>query len=121
MNTEPMKRHILGFMYSERMKWALLTASLMLDSLEDMNERERPIGLNILAPFVRAVRSEMTLIANVMEDRMWQTLGEKMDLMEGHIRLGQMDAARQELSRTISKVTTQSGQAMTSLEKAGLL
>ena len=91
------------------------------DSFEDLNEQERPIALNILATFVRAVRSEMTLVANVMEDRIWQTLGGKIELMEGYIRLGQMDAARQELSRTISKVTTQSGQAMNSLEKAGLI
>ena len=121
MNKEPMKRDILGFMYSERMKWALLTASLMLDSFEDLNEQERPIALNILSPFFKAVRSEMTLVANVMEDRIWQTLGGKMDLMEGHIRLGQMDAARQELSKTISKVTTVSGQAMMSLQGEGLL
>ena len=121
MNTEPMKRDILGFMYSERMKWALLAVSQMLDTFEDLDERERPTAVKMLASFVKAVTGEMRLIASVMDDGDWLRLAGQIDLMEGYVRLGQTDPARQELSRTISKVTTLSGQSMTSLRKAGLL
>ena len=46
---------------------------------------------------------------------------EQLNLMEGYARLGQLEAARQELSQTLSRVTTLGSSTMTSLKRAGLL
>ena len=121
MNSVESKRHILGFMYGERLKAALIVTGQLLDVLADLNERERPGGLKMFASFVRGVGSEMRLAANVMEAEDWKGLSGQLNLMEGYARLGQMEAARHELSRTLSRVTTLSGVALTSLKKAGLL
>jgi hypothetical protein len=51
----------------------------------------------------------------------WDGLSGQLDLMEGYARLGQMEAARQELSQTLSRVTTLGAGAMTLLKNAGLL
>ena len=110
----------MSFMYAERLKSALIVAGELLDVLADLAEGERPGGLKMLGSFVRGVGGEMRLAANVMGSADWKGLGEQLNLMEGYARLGKMEAARQELSRTLSRVTTLSGRALTSLEKAGL-
>ncbi len=115
------KRHILSFMYAERLKSALIVAGQMLDVLADLDGRERYGGLKMLNSFVRGLGTEMRLAANVMGEQDWEGLSSTLNLMEGYARLGQMESARHELSRTLSRVTTLSGRAMTSLERLGLL
>ncbi len=121
MNSTEVKRDILGFMYAERLKSALIVASSLLDVLDDLDEAERPGGLKMLGSFVKGISNEMKLAANVMGSPDWDGLTGQFNLMEGYARLGQMEAARQELSRTLSQITTLAGRAMTSLENEGLL
>ena len=121
MNSLETKRQIMGFMYAERLKAALIVASQLLDVFADLTEKERPGGLKMLGSFVNGVGNEMRLAANLMEANDWKGLSDKLNLMEGYARLGQMEAARQELSHTLSRVTTLGGIAMTYLKKAGLL
>ena len=121
MKGEGVRRNILGFMYAERLKSALIIAGQLLDVLPDLNEGERPGGLKMFGSFVRGVGNEMKLAANVMEESDWDGLSGQLDLMEGYARLGQMEAARQELSQNLSRVTTLGGRAMVTLEKAGFL
>ena len=121
MSSVETKRHILSFMYAERLKSALIVAGQMLDALADLDGRERYGGLKMLGSFVRGVGTEMRLAANVMGEQDWEGLSSTLNLMEGYARLGQMESARRELSRTLSRVTTLSGRAMTSLERLGLL
>ena len=45
MKGEAVRRKILGFMYAERLKSALIIAGQLLDVLPDLNEGERPGGL----------------------------------------------------------------------------
>ena len=121
MNSEGVRRNILGFMYAERLKSALIIAGLLLDVLPDLNEGERSGGLKIFGSFVRGVGNEMKLAANVMGGSDWDGLSGQLNLMEGYARLGQMEAARQELSQSLSRVTTLGGRAMASLKKADFL
>lgn len=121
MKSEELKRHILGFMYAERLKSALIIAGQLLDVLSDLTEGERAGGLKMFGSFVRGVASEMRLAANVMTGGDWDGLSGYINLMEGYARLGQMETAREELSRTLSRVTTLSGRSMMALEKSGLL
>ena len=121
MKTEKVKSNILGFMYGERLKSALIIAGQLLDVLSDLSEGERQGGLKVFSGFVNGVANEMRLTANVMGDPAWGELSGQLNLMEGYARLGQMEAARQELSQTLSRVTTLSGGAMTQLKKTGLL
>ena len=120
MNSEENKRHIMSFMYAERLKSTLIIAGGMLDVLADLDEGERSGGLKMLASFVRGLGGETRLASNVMGSEDWKGLSEKLNLMEGYARLGRMEAARQELSLTLSRVTTLSGRAMTSLKNSGL-
>ena len=108
-------------MYAERLKSALIIAGQLLDVLPDLNEGERPGGLIIFGSFVRGVGNEMKLAANVMEGSDWDGLSDQFNLMEGYARLGQLEAARQELSQSLSRVTTLGAITMTSLKNAGLL
>jgi hypothetical protein len=121
MKGEKVRDNILGFMYAERLKSALIIAGQLLDVLPDLNEDERPGGLKMFNSFVRGVGNEIRLAANVMGGADWDGLSGQLNLMEGHARLGQLEAARQELSQTLSRVTTLGGRAMTSLKKADLL
>jgi hypothetical protein len=121
MNSEGVRRNILGFMYAERLKSVLIIAGQMLDVLPDLNEGERSGGLKMFGSFVRGVGNEMRLAANVMGGSDWDGLSGQLNLMEGYARLGQLEAARQELSQTLSRVTTMGGRAMATLEKAGFL
>ena len=121
MNTEGSRKNILGFMYAERLKSALIIAGQMLEVLPDLNENERPGGLKMFGSFVRGVNNEMRLAANVMQDADWDGLSGQLNLMEGYARLGQLATAQQELSQTLSRVTTLGGRAMVSLKKADLL
>jgi hypothetical protein len=121
MKGEGVRRNILGFMYAERLKSALIIAGQLLDVLPDLDEGERPGGLKMFGSFVRGVGNEMRLAANVMEDSDWDGLSGQLNLMEGYARLGQLEAARQELSQTLSRVTTLGSSTMTSLKRAGLL
>ena len=121
MNSEGVKRNIIGFMYAERLKSALIIAGQMLDALSDLSEGERPGGLKILGSFVGGVGNEMKLAAHMMGGADWEGLSGQLNLMEGYARLGQMEAARQELSQTLSRVTTLGASALTSLKRAGLL
>jgi hypothetical protein len=121
MKSQGARINILGFMYAERLKSALIIAAQMLDVLPDLNEDERPGGLKMFGSFVRGVNNEMRLAANVMEDSDWDGLSGQLNLMEGYARLGQLETARQELSQTLSRVTTLGGRAMISLKKADLL
>ena len=66
MNSEGVRRNILGFMYAERLKSVLIIAGQMLDVLADLNEGERSGGLKMFGSFVRGVGNEMRLAANVM-------------------------------------------------------
>jgi hypothetical protein len=115
------KRDIMKFMYAERLKSALIVAGQLLDVLAELEASERSGGLKIMGSFVRGVGGEIRLAANVMGAQDWKDLSAQLNLMEGYARLGQMEAARHELSRTLSRVTTLSGHAVTSLKKAGLL
>jgi hypothetical protein len=119
MNSEGVRRNILGFMYAERLKSALIIAGQLLDVLPDLNEGERSGGLKM--SFVRGVGNEMKLAANVMGRSDWDGLNDQLNLMEGYARLGQLEAARQELSQSLSRVTTLGASTMTSLKRAGLL
>lgn len=121
MKSKELKRPILGFMYAERLKSALIITGQLLDVLSDLTEGERAGGLKMFGSFVRGVGSEMRLAANVMTGADWDGLSGYLNLMEGYARLGQMEAAREELSRTLSRVTTLSGRSMMALEKSGLL
>lgn len=121
MNSEGVRRNILGFMYAERLKSALIIAGQLLDVLPNLKEGERSGGLKVFASFVRGVGNEMRLAANVMGGSNWEGLGGQLNLMEGYVRLGHVEAARQELSQGLSRITTLGGRAMASLEKAGLL
>ena len=121
MKGEGVRINILGFMYAERLKSALIITGQMLDVLPDLNEDERPGGLKMFGSFVKGVSNEMRLAANVMEDSDWDGLSEQLNLIEGYARLGQLETARQELSQTLSRVTTLGGRAMISLKKADLL
>jgi hypothetical protein len=115
------KKNILSFMYAERLKSALIITGKLLHALSDLKEGERAGGLKMFSIFIKGVTSEMRLAANVMEDSDWHGLSGQLNLMEGYARLGQREAAQQELSRTLSRVTTLGGRAMTSLKKEGLL
>ena len=121
MKVEGAKKNILGFMYGERLKSALIITGRLLDALEDLKEGERAGGLKMFSFFIKSVTNEVQLAANVIEDSTWARLNEQLNLMEGYARLGQVDAARQELSHSLSRVTTFSGRAMTSLKQEGLL
>jgi hypothetical protein len=121
MKGQGIKSSILGFMYAERLKSALIVAGQLLDVLADLNEGERLGGLKMFNAFVRGVGNEMRLAANVMGGSDWDGLSAQLNLMEGYARLGQLEAARQELSQTLSRVTTLGGRAMTSLRNADLL
>lgn len=121
MKSEGAKNNIVGFMYAERLKSALIIAGQLLDVVSDLNKGERAGGLKVFGAFVKGVANEMRLAANVMNDPAWDGLSGQLNLMEGYARLGQMEPARQELSQTLSRVTTLSGGAMTRLKKAGLL
>jgi hypothetical protein len=121
MKSEKAKNNILGFMYAERLKSALIIAGQLLDVVSDISEGERPGGLKVFAAFVKGVANEMRLAANVMGDSAWDGLSGQLNLMEGYARLGQMEAAHQELSQTLSRVTTLGGEAMMQLKKEGLL
>jgi hypothetical protein len=121
-----MKRHgakkdILGFMYAERLKSALIITGQLLHALSDLKEGERTGGLKMFSLFIKGVTSEMRLAANVMEDSDWHGLSGQLNLVEGYARLGQIEAGQEELSHTLSRVTTLGGRAMTSLKKEGLL
>ena len=121
MKRNRVKNHILGFMYAERLKSALIIAGQLLHALEGLNEKERPGGLKIFAFFVRGVTGEMNLAANVMEDSDWDGLRGQLNLVEGYVRLGREEAAREELSRSLSRVATLGSRAMVCLKEAGLL
>jgi hypothetical protein len=121
MKKQGARKNILGFMYAERLKSALIITGQLLDALRDLKEGERVGGLKMFSFFIKGVTSEMRLAANVMEDLDWNDLSGQLNLMEGYARLGQMEAARQELSHTLSRVTTLGGRAMASLKKEGLL
>ena len=121
MKSKQLKRDILGFMYAERLKSALIITGQLLDVLSDLTEKERAGGLRMFGSFVQGVGSEMRLAANVMTGADWDGLRGYLNLMEGYARLGHMETAREELSRTLSRVTTLGAHAMTSLGSAGLL
>jgi hypothetical protein len=121
MNSEGVRRNILGFMYAERLKSVLIIAGQLLDVLADINEGERSGGLKMFGSFVRGVENEMKLATNVMGGSDWDGLSGQLNLMEGYARLGQLEVARQELSQSLSRVTTLGGRAMNSLKKADLL
>jgi hypothetical protein len=121
MKKEGTRKNILGFMYAERLKSALILTGQLLNALENFKEGERAGGLKMFSFFIKAATSEMQLAANVMENLDWDGLRGQLNLMEGYARLGQMEAARQELSHTLSRVTTLGARAMTSLKEEGLL
>ena len=121
MKTEGARKNILGFMYAERLKSALIITGQLLDALGDLKEGEWVGGLKMFSFFIKGVASEMRLAANVMEDLDWNGLSGQLNLMEGYARLGQMEAARQELSHTLSRVTTLGGRAMSYLKETDLL
>jgi len=120
MKIEGARKNILGFMYAERLKSALIITGQLLDALGDL-KGERVGGLKMFSFFIKGVTGEMRLAANVMEDLDWDRLSGQLNLMEGYARLGQMEAARQELSQTLSRVTTLGGRAMAYLQEADLL
>jgi hypothetical protein len=115
------KKNILGFMYAERLKSSLIITGELLHALSELKEGERAGGLKMFSFFIKGVTSEMELAAKVMEDSDWHGLSGQLNLMEGYALLGQMEAAQQELSNTLSGVTTLGGRAMTHLKEAGLL
>jgi hypothetical protein len=121
MEIEEAKKNILVFMYAERLKSALIITGQLLDGLGDLKEGERAGGLKIFSFFIKGVTSEMRLAASVMNDSDWHGLIGQLNLMEGYTRLEQMEAARQELSHSLSRVTTLSGRAMIYLREAELL
>ena len=121
MKGDELRKHILGFMYAERVKSALIIAGQLLDALSDLAEEERAGGLKMFASFIKGAGNEMRLAANVTSASDWDGLSGQLSLTEGYARLGQMESAREELSRTLSRVTTLGAHAMTSLRNAGLL
>ena len=121
MKGQGIRSSILGFLSAERLKSALIIAGQLLDVLPDLNEDERSGGLKMFGSFVRGVGNEMILAANVMGDSDWDGLSGQLNLMEGYARLGHSEAARQELSQILSRVTTLGASAMTSLKNANLL
>ena len=121
MQVEGTRKNILGFMYAERLKSALIVTGQLLNALGDFKEGERAGGLKMFGFFIKAATSEMQLAESVMEKSDWHDLSKQLNLVEGYTRLGQMEAARRELSHTLSRVTTLGAQTMASLQKAGLL
>ena len=118
---EQAKEHIVAFAYGERLKSALLILGHQLEALAGLEGSERQGALRLFSVFVRGVTSEMRLAANLLETPFLDGLDVQLNLVEGQVRLIQMDSARRELSRIISRVTTVSSAAMSALKEAGLL
>ncbi|UCG12270.1 MAG: hypothetical protein JSU72_17505, partial [Deltaproteobacteria bacterium] len=93
----------------------------LLEVLFGLEERERPGGLKMYAAFVKKAVQETQILKNKTAERICHGLDEQVSLMEGYARLGQFEAARDALSYSLSRVTTISGRAMSSLTKVGLL
>ena len=93
MKGEELRKHILGFMYAERVKSALIIAGQLLDALSDLAEGERAGGLKMFASFVKGASNEMRIAANIMAASDWDGLSGQLSLTEGYARLGQMEAA----------------------------
>ena len=121
MEAEGTRKSILGFMYAERLKSALIVTGQLLNGLENFSEGERAGGLKMFSFFIKATTSEMLLAAKVMENLDWGGLSEQLNVVKGYIRLGEMETARQELSHTLSQVTTLGARAMIYLKEADLL
>jgi hypothetical protein len=90
MNKEKAKKNILGFMYAERLKSALIITGQLLDALGDLKKGEKAAGLKMFSLFIKGVTGEMRLAANVMKDLDWDALSGQVNLMEGQARLGKL-------------------------------
>lgn len=55
MKKEGVKQYILGSMYAERLKSALIIAGQLLNGLKELDEKERSAGLKIFAFAGRAM------------------------------------------------------------------
>ena len=106
MKIEGARKNILGFMYAERLKSALIITGQLLDALGDLKEGEWVGGLKMFSFFIKGVASEMRLAANVMEDLDWNGLSGQLNLMEGYARLGDSNHPWQPPSAVRSSAAT---------------
>jgi hypothetical protein len=121
MSGDQERREILAFAYGERLKSALLTLNQLLETVATVHGLERQGALVMLASFIRALTGDLRLAATIVGSPELQGLDNKLELVEGFVRLGEMTPAREELSRALSRVTTVSGRAMAALRSVGLL
>ena len=121
MTREEERREILAFTYGERLKGELLAVGQLLDTIAGLQGAERQGALTLFRTVTATVAGDLRLAARVLGSDDLRGADASIELVEGFVRLVQMQAAREELSTLLSRVTTVSGRAMAALRGKGLL
>jgi len=115
------RRAILVFMYSERIKSELLIASNLLAKMFTLENEERNGAEKMMTSYLETLTGEIRIAQNI--EKSINFIGAERKIMEaiGKMKLSQYEDINRCISEALSFITTSSQASMEALEKEGLV
>jgi hypothetical protein len=115
------KKAILTFAQSEKIKAGLIMASQILPILEGLQVPERDGAQKVIGAILNMIGHETSLAKNVIGDDGWDEIGSLIDRAVVMVNSGVGHEATMHLSKALSKTTNYGQQSMSFLQEKGLV
>jgi len=115
------KKAIIRFQYTERIKSELIIAANLLEEISELKNDELAGAEKLMSSFLRALQSEIRIAHSVLQMQNFKDAGDKVAKVAESVSSHEYAEATKRISEAISRVTTGGQQAIQLLEEKGLL
>lgn len=115
------KKALITFHYTEKIKSSLIVASSLIEHLKDMNESERAGAEKLLYAYFNALAIEVNTAANVAMLEGFRSVVSKLEEAMEHVKKQNYTVAGRLISEAISLTTTQGSSSAKLLNEMGLI
>jgi hypothetical protein len=115
------KKAIIRFQYTERIKSELIIAANLLEEISELKNDELAGAEKLMSSFLHALQSEIRIAHSVLQMQNFKVAGDKVAKVTESVFSHEYAEATKRISEAISRVTTGGQQPIQLLEEKGLL
>ena len=115
------RKAMIGFQYSEKIKSELIMASKLFEVLNSLKDAERDGAETLFAAFLDALQGEINIARNVSQIPGFEEVRLKVEEAALHVKAHEYEEALRRLSEAISLTTTSGHESAETLRDKGML
>jgi len=115
------KKAIICFQYTERIKSELIIAANLLEEMGELKNDELVGAEKLMLSFLRALQGEIRIAYSVLQMQNFKEAGDKVAEIAENVSSHEYQEATKRISEAISRITTGGQQATQLLKEKGLL